>query len=275
MRRTTTVMRVCVGVFGAAFAAGAAAVIATACTHDDSTIFVHSVLAQPLVAPGQSCTYTSDPTQATITYGVLDMGIVNNGFGHAGYQAEFLVGNQLVPQGNPASPATETSYVNIQGAVVRITDIAGNQIRTYTELLGATIPPSVGTTPGYAPMPVTVVDGVATDMFLATVEAGNGVRLISYTRFFGKTLGGQSVESNEFEFPVDLVYGDLVSFPVGVTNKAFSPQPNCVNGASATTTSTSVPCILGQDDVIPCTACVGAPVCGSIGVTSIFDAGTE
>lgn len=266
-------MRVCGGVLGGALVVGAAAVIATACTHDDSTIFVHGVLAQQLVAPGQTCLYTSDPTQATIVSGLLDMGIVNNGQGGAGYVAEFLVGNQLVPQGNPSAPATETSYAEIQGAVVRITDIAGNPVRSYTQLLGATIPPSVGTTPGYAPIPVTVVDAVATSMYLASVATGNGVRLISYTRFFGKTLGGQSVESNEFEFPVDLCFGCLVSFPTGVTSESFTPTPNCVNIGAALTTTASLPCTLGQDDSVPCTACLGAPVCRATGLTSVFDAG--
>src|SRR5580700_1555026 len=136
MRRTTAIRHVCGGVFGALLVAGAAAVIATACTHDDTTVFVHGVLAQQLVAPGQVCTYTSDPTQATITSGLLDLELSNQTYG-----AEFLVGNQLVPQGTPSAPATETSYVNNQGAVVRITDIDGNQIRTYTQLLGSTIPP--------------------------------------------------------------------------------------------------------------------------------------
>ncbi|HSY23111.1 MAG TPA: hypothetical protein VK841_13385 [Polyangiaceae bacterium] len=267
MRRTKAIEHVCGGVFGALLVAGAAAVIVTACTHDDTTVFVHGVLAQPLIAPGQSCTYTSDPTQATISYGRLDVELDDT----EDYSAEFLVGNQLVPQGNPSAPATETSYVNIQGAVVRITDIDGNQIRTYTQLLGATIPPSTGTTPGYAPMPVTIVDQMVTGMYGGSLGMGNIVRVITYTRFFGKTLGGQSVESNEFEFPVDLCAGCLISFPLGVTDPNLMPQPNCGFGASSTSTTTSQPCIIGQDDVIPCTVCAGNPFCLSIGLT---DAGT-
>jgi hypothetical protein len=273
MRSTTTVMRVCGGVFGAVLVAGVSAVIATACTHDDTTVFVQGVLAPQLVAPGQTCTYTNDPTQAVIASGRLDVGLVNNGQGDATYVAEFLVGNQLVPQGNPSAPATETSYVNIQGAVVRITDTSENPIRTYTQLLGANIPPSVGTTPGYAAMPVTIVDSMVTGMYAANFAMQGVVRVITYTRFFGKTLGGQSVESNEFEFPVDMCLGCLVSFPIGVTDPAFKPQPNCGFGASATTTTTSVPCTIGQDAFVPCTQCTEAQVCENFNLTPT-DAGT-
>jgi hypothetical protein len=262
MRRTKAIKHVCGGVFGALLVAGAAAVIATACTHDDSTVFVHGVLQQQLVAPGQTCTFTNDPTQATIASGGLDLDLTNGT-----YTAMFLVGNQLVPQGNPSAPATETSYVNIQGAVVRITDTSGTQIETYTELLGATIPPSVGTTPGYAAMPVTIVDQPVTAPYEGTLGR-NVVRVITYTRFFGKTLGGQSVESNEFEFPVDLCAGCLISFPVGVTDPALFPQPNCGFGAAnATSSTTSLPCIPGQDDFVPCTACPGVAACYNFGLT--------
>jgi hypothetical protein len=271
MRRTKAIKHVCGAVFGAMFVAGAAAVITTACTHDDTTVFVHGVLAQQLVAPGELCNYTSDPTQATVASGILDIVLSLEADNGGVYVATFLVGNQLVPQGNPSAPATETSYVNIQGAVVRITDINGNQIRTYTQLVGATIPPSSGTTPGYAPIPVTIVDQTVAGMYLPSVEMGDGVRVITYTRFFGKTLGGQSVESNEFEFPVDLdCAGCLVSFPEGATNPLMFPQPNCGNGASSSTT-TSAPCLIGQDDPVPCTACTGAAVCRGFGLT---DAGT-
>ena len=256
MRRTTTAKRVCGGVFGGALLAGAAAMIAAACTHDDTTVFVHHVIAPQLVAAGQQCTYTSDPTQPIIENGVLDLGFLNV------YTAVFLVGNQLVPQGNPSAPATETSYVNLQGGVVRITDTKGTQIETYTQLLGVTIPPSVGTTPGYAPVGLEIVDENVTKMYAAMVDTGSVVRVITYTRFFGKTLGGQSVESNEFEYPVDICYGCLVSFPLGVSSPSPAfPQPNCVNAGSASSNSSSVPCTPGQDFTTPCTACTDLTVC--------------
>ena len=107
----------------------AAGSMVAACVHDDSTIFVNEVLAPQFVTPGMACTFTADPTQLHITSGALDTGITSS------YNAVFLVGNQIVPRGNPNQPQTETSYVNIQGAVVRILDSDG--ITAYVDHLCA------------------------------------------------------------------------------------------------------------------------------------------
>ena len=93
-----------------------------ACVHDDSTIFVSDVLAPQFVTAGMACTFTADPTQPTLGQGTLDTALSPE------YTAEFLVGNQIVPAGNPNQPQTETSFVTIKGAVVRIVDSGGNQL---------------------------------------------------------------------------------------------------------------------------------------------------
>jgi hypothetical protein len=214
----------------------------SSCAHDDSTIFVKQVLAEPLVTNGQVCTFTSDPTQPYVTHGILDTAIRSD------YEAEFLVGNQMVPRGDPSAPRTETSYVNIQGAVVTITTAGGMQLASYTTLAAATIPPSNGTSPSYAPIDVTIIDSMtvgALQTQLQAQPAGTLDRVVTKVKFFGKTLGGESVESNEFAFPVDVCYGCLVS----------------VCAASSTMTTLPVPCRPGQDSVIDCTQCQGIPVC--------------
>ncbi len=53
---------------------------------------------------------------------------------------------------------TETSTVNIQGAVVRITDSAGNGLAKFTRLAAATIYPATGGVPSFAPIQVTTID---------------------------------------------------------------------------------------------------------------------
>lgn len=223
---------------------GFAAVVSPGCAHDDSTLFVYDVLAPPVGAPGAVCTFTSDPTQPFISSGVLDLDLA----GH--YDAAFLLANQLVPQGNPSAPKTETSYINIQGAVVRITNAMGTQqYKTYTHLAAATLPPASGTSPGFGPVdPVTILDSLTAQTY------GPG-RYITYTRFFGKTLGGQSVESNEFEFPVDVCLGCLITFSAADINPCYQ-APNCA-AASTSTTQMSVPCRIGQDFHVDCAACKG------------------
>jgi hypothetical protein len=232
----------------AAISAGAA--VTTACTHDDSSMFVLDVLAPQLVSNGAACFFTSDPTQPFISSGTLDVGLAGE------YNAEYLVGNQLIQQGNTDQLRTETSRITVQGAIVRITDANGNQLKTYTRLTAGTVQPGSGADPGYAPFNVTTIDnGTASSIKPAR---GALVRLITYVRFFGQTLGGQHVESNEFEFPVDVCNGCLVR----VSQMDFS--------ATAGTTMLPLPCFPGQDFAIDCSQC-DAPVC--VATCPSFDAG--
>jgi hypothetical protein len=246
-----------VAVVGGLAAAGA---VVSACVHDDSTIFVSQVLAPQFVTPGMACTFTADPTQPALSDGTLDSDLTPE------YQAEFLVGNQMVPRGDPNQPQTETSYVTIQGAVVRIVDPDGNQLNTYTWPTSRTIPPSSGTAPGYGAVAVTILDAATVaSLDLTPVYMGGEIkRLVSYVRFFGASVGGQSVESDEFGFPVNVCRSCLIGF-TGLNN-------TCVV-SSASSAATSVPCIFGQDFPISCTTCIGLPACQGTAATSVVDAG--
>lgn len=254
---------------------GGAGAAFMACVHDDSTLYVHDALAPKFSQMGSICTWTPDPMQAFISSGVLDVSLSPNG-----YEGIFLVGNQLVPQVNSSQLMTETSFVTIQGAVVRVTDRLGNTVgKPFTRLTSATIPPSSGGVPGYAPVFVQIVDqsalGIA-DIQGLPLGLGGAVRLVSYVRFFGKTTGGQSVESNEFEFPVDVCNGCLVNF----TDNSNYTAPNCVpntTSATSTTGTPQAPCFLGQDLPVDCSlVCQGIPSCAANsqnGLAPIADAG--
>jgi len=240
----------------------------TACVHDDSTIFVFDVLAPQEVSNGQLCVYTTDTTQPYISSGVADIDFID------GYTPEYLVGNQMVPQGNPSTPQDETSYVQIQGAVVRITDSSGNQLTTFTRLTSGTIPPLNGTTPSFEPIGVLTIDHdtlfsqEVLSVVAPTPPTPRGiVRLVTYVRFFGTTTGGDSVESGEFEFPVDVCKGCLISFAPQDIDPAYE-APNCAladmvsNGTSSTTVSAlPIPCTPGQDIPIDCSQCQSVPDC--------------
>ena len=254
---------------------GAAAGLVPACVHDNSTIFVSDVLFPPMVTAGMACTFTAEPTQPVLAQGKLDVGLSTT------YRAVVLVGNQLVPRGDPNQPHTETSFVTIEGAVIRIVNSSGNQLGTYTQPTAATIPPSSGTTPGYASIGVTLIDS-ATAMTLSP-PIGTTVPVVSYMRFFGHTLGGESVESNEFGFPIEVCKACLIDF--SASDDPLLPQPNCANAgattmgssSSSSSSSTSLPCFLGQDSPVPCAACLRNPLCAGVvpltASTPIVDAG--
>jgi hypothetical protein len=233
----------------------------SACVHDDSTIYVHDALAPKFAQMGSICTWTPDPTQAFISSGVLDVSLQSQ------YEGIFLVANQMVPEVNPNQLQTETSIVTIQGAIVRVTDRNGINVRpNFTRLTAATIPPSSGGVPGFAPVSVTIVDRMAIegtpDIAQLQLGFGGAVRLVTYVRFYGKTTGGQSVESNEFEFPVDVCNGCLVNF----TNDPSAQTPNCIPtaGSSTSTGTPQLPCTLGQDLRVDCTVvCQDIPECAA------------
>jgi len=73
---------------------------------------------------------------------------------------------------------------------------------------------------------------------------------------FGQTLGGQSVESNESQFPVNVCNGCLVYFPPAADDPA-RPGVDC----AAAGEDVPVPCVFGQDEAIDCRLCNELPIC--------------
>jgi hypothetical protein len=230
---------------------GSAAVFA--CVHNDSSIFIQDVLAPQQVSNGQACTFTAATTQAVLSSGILDLVFTDH------YDPTYLVGNQLVAEANSSQLMTETSTITIQGAVIRLTDSQGHQlVPSYTRLAAGTIYPANGGAPSYAPITVTsVIDSDATNAVsmanTALLSMGGYVRVITYLRFFGNTLGGRYVESDEFEFPVDVCQSTathpcLIAFTPQDINPCFS-APNCLGNAGAGTSSSqsTLPCNPGQD----------------------------
>jgi len=254
--------RVCGHVLAGLTVLAGGAVGTSACVHDDSTIFVFDVLAPQEVSNGQLCSYSSSTTQLYLSSGVADIDFVD------GYAPTYLVGNQMVPQGNPSTPQDETSFVTIQGAVVRITDSSSppRQLATFTRLTSGPLLPLNGTTPSYTPISVLTIDH---DTLLRPDVAGvvsgpdrSIVRLVTYVRFFGQTTGGLSVESGEFEFPVDVCRGCLITFAPQDINPEFE-APNCGNAATGMggAQTLPIPCTPGQDIPIDCSQCQSIPDC--------------
>jgi hypothetical protein len=238
-------------VAGLSLLAGAGSAF-SACVHNDSTIFVRDALASQYVSSGSTCMWTSDPAQTYHSSGVLDVALREQ------YDGVFLVGNQMVAQANSSQLQTETSTFTIQGAVVRITNAQAIKRREFTTTTSATISPASGNTPGYAAVIVRIVDPETIQTAPETVKILTGesgfARLITTVRFFGHTLGGQSLESNEFEFPIDVCNGCLINY----SNNPNYPIPNCVANPSVTSMAqTQIPCFPGQDLNIDCTVCQG------------------
>jgi hypothetical protein len=257
--------------WGHAFAATGVLALAVelipACAHNDSSLFINGVLAPSTsgATNGQSCSFTADPTQLHINSGILDVAFSRS------YYAELLVGNQLIQRASPEQGRTETNRIVIQGAIITVTDVTGANLHDpFTRSTAGTVDPSLGSQPGYLAMSVQlldhgIVDGIANSMGIR----GDPVRLLVHIKVFGNTLGGDHVESNDFQFPVDLCRGCLVNF------SAINPLTNdCTPGATGAATSTFAPCNPGQDQSIPCSLCYKQAECiPAGGSTPLPDAG--
>ena len=202
-----------------------------------------------------------------ITQGTLDLGLRSE------YQATYLIGNQLVAQVNSQNLMTETSTISIEGAIVTVTDAAGNQLDYYKSLTGTTVYPSTGSTPGYSFATVVAVSQKALSALEAesgaTINGGGSAVAVSYVKFYGHTLGGTYIESNNFEFPVEVCKTTpehancLIDFSQGSEtecNGVALLTPNCL-GSSTSTSSLPIPCVPGQDSILECGQCLGSAVC--------------
>jgi hypothetical protein len=245
---------VALAAFGAVLAS-----LASACAHNDASLEVNGVLAPPVPQNGV-CAYTADPTQAKISSGTLDVGLLSS------YTPELLVGNQLISTANSTQLEAETSRIVLQGAVVVVDDTDNNQINTFTSLASGFIDPGTAGAPGYGPMAVTIIDPKTAQDLQASLPVEGTKRVITHVTVFGQTAGGQNIESNEFQFPVDVCNGCLVTFPAGSEDPvkaAATGEPNCsaTSSSSSSSTTTVVPCVIGQDQLVACTLCQGKTVC--------------
>ena len=230
------------------------ALVASACAHNDASIVVHGVLAPPLPLNGV-CTYTADPTQAEESSGVLDIALL------ASYTPEVLVGNQLIARSDNVNVKAETARVTLQGAVVHLDDTTGNEINSFTSLSSGFIDPGNGGVPSYGPMSLTLIDPKTSAAMASSLPTRGTKRVIAHFTVFGQTSGGQDIESDEFQFPIDVCNGCLVSFPPG-SSDPLQPTPNCAAAlGSNSTTTTVLPCVVGQDQLVDCRLCQGNPAC--------------
>jgi hypothetical protein len=232
-----------------------------ACAHNDGSLFVSGVLYPPTPAAGL-CVYTAAPTSQILSRGLVDASLTDS------YTPYFLLGSALIAQGDPTTPQAETSRLTLQGVDVRVVDPVDNSEWMNADVLAAaTIAPATGATPAYEAIQASVMDAKAIAHFNPTGSTVASKLAEVYVKFYGTTLGGQYVESDDFLFPVDVCYGCLISFPPGAIVK-YNPtgtppvlvSPYC-SGAVASTSQTAA-CILGQDQQVDCQKCYGiSPVC--------------
>ena len=230
-----------------AAAVGSALLTGAGCADSESVLFIRQ--AQARVSSGASgCTVDSSPSSLFITGGTLDLAFRTE------YSASLLVGNQLVARGNSSQLRTETSRVEIEGAVVRLEDGRSTVWGPFTVPGSGFIDPASGSTPSYGVTETVLLGSAYGNSLVAELRQNLAVRrFTSVVKVIGKTLGGTAVESGEWRFPLTVCYACLVSFPPDANDPKLT-RPNC-DLPAGTGTTVAAPCSLGQDDAVDCRVC--------------------
>jgi len=241
---------------GCTLATGVVLTIASACVENKGTLYVQGVMLPPIAMAGAACVFDPQPTAPLQLYqGILDIAFSNT------YVPVLLMANEMVQRGSSVQLRVETSRIQLQGATVRLTDATGAQITSFTALSGGFVNASDGNTPGYGAFAITVVDPDTVENVLRPqlMTRYASKRVIAYIKPYGQSLGGLHVEAGEFEWPVEVCNGCLVSFPVDAQDP-LRPTPNCLNAGTGAA-SVAQPCFFGQDQIIDCRLCPNNPAC--------------
>ncbi|MCC6217776.1 MAG: hypothetical protein IT376_23155 [Polyangiaceae bacterium] len=228
-------------VVGGLVLAMASAGAAGGCADNETMLFVVGVQAVE-----GDCLAKPDLSKPFRGAGVLDLALRNPPV----YSAALIVGNQLVQRGDEEKLRTESSHISLEGAEVTVTDLAGTQLDAYTVDVSGYVPATKGNEAGYGVATVPLIPGGG------DITAGATYRAI--VRVFGRTLGGQVVESGEFVYPISVCFGCLVTFPVDAWDQTLSTSYEC---NSTQPPEDSDACIIGQDTTIDCRLCRGNSVC--------------
>lgn len=219
----------------------------SACTDTDTTMFIMGALH----AEAPNCTVSADPSSEMLGSGMLDLAFSNT------YSAALLVGNQMTARGSKAQLRPETKRVNLQGAEVTLTDLAGRVLEPAFSVAGAGFADvTPGETPGWGVVFVDLIPRTVGSDLADELEASRSPRtIIAEARVFGTTIGGSEVESGPFVFPIEVCYGCNVIFPLDAMVSDADGNFVCLGNAEG---FEYVTCHPGQDELIDCRACAAS-----------------
>jgi len=220
-----------------------AGVALPSCATNDSMMFIYGVYARKQGA----CEPMAEEDAPLWDRGIMDRLFVSE------YRASLLIGNQLTQRGSRDRLRTETSRVSLKGAEITLETADGRRLLDpFSAIATGFVDAASGTDAGLAIMSATLIPSRAAQ------QLPNGV-VVARVRAFGTTLGGEDVESNELAFPIEICKGCLVSYPASARDATGDgDEYRCkMSEDEAAATDTDLPCTIGLDLPVPCTACSG------------------
>ncbi len=235
------------------FVAGlAASAVVPACADNNQTVFIRGFLAPSANRQNSICLYTDDPQQPQLFNSRMDVGITDS------YFAVILFGNQMNPRGDPQNNRAESNRIQIFGGVVRVENPDGSLINEFTSASVGFADPQNNNSPDYGVTGMVVIDAPTKNIIAAGLpNRGVSKTVIINIKLFGKSLGGEDVETGEFKQPMQVCNGCLVDFSSG-NEETSKIQPNCLKplAAGGAGGGGGTPCFGGQDELTPCQTCI-------------------
>jgi hypothetical protein len=227
-------------------AAGLGASALPSCATNDSMMFIIGVYARKQ----GTCTPKPENEAPIWAKGVLDRVFADE------YRAALLVGNQLTQRGSREQLRTETSRVSLKGAEVQLETLQGAPLAEPFSSTGTGfVDAAAGVDPALAIMYASLIPPSISGM----LPTGT---LVAKVRVYGDTLGGQEVESSELAFPIEVCDGCLIAYPseardLTADGTSYQCKVATDDTDAAAAADTDLPCVLGVDLPVPCTACSG------------------
>ncbi len=246
-----------------------AAAASPACVEYPQSVVVTKVVVPtpPDSEDSKFCTVDSDAPG--LVSGRLDVFVRQN------YRAQLVVLNQLRPALAKDKGRVETNNVYLLGATVRLTTVDGlpldgGALRSGNEYTvqgsGFIAASDSGTSSGS--IEVSLIDLAAATTLLGRLKSDLGRNVVNpvtvvlaYVRVNGQTLGGLKVESQEFQFPIEVCAGCLLNYKEDAPGLGCS-LPAKSSGSSGSTSTAKGPCEPGQDQGVDCNFCAStSPYC--------------
>jgi len=238
-------------------AAGAAFLLTPGCADNDVSIYIQHVIAPPENRQNNRCTYEPDPTLTFISEGVVDV------LARDTYVAPMLVGSHLRERGDPVNTRAESNKARINGVVVTVTDANGAALGEFTAAASSFLEASGNDTAAYSVLIATIIDAPTMNRIGGNIGLGQTRLVLANVKAFGQTLGGVDLETGEFQFPIRVCRGCLVTFAFGddpATQGVDCRLPLPTTGGNTVV----IPCSAGQDEVTPCQLCSSRPGCQTL-----------
>lgn len=242
-------------------AALGAAAASPACVEYPQSIIVLKTVEPEFKEDTNTCVVS--PGSDALINGVLDLEV-----SEGGYVGALVVKNQLRSAEKPEKARVETGAVYLLGASVRLTFAGGLPVTSdRAGQLGNEFRTSGS---GYlapgdeAGITVNLIDGAAArtikaqlGSYLKQVPPAEPVDIVvANVRVQGQTLGGLSIESQEFQFPITVCRGCLVKFfPDNAVPQNPSLPPNLCSVSGDAAKEQKVPCNIGQNRPVDCNLC--------------------